>query len=150
VQYSNRMAAIVTLYLAICATDIKAIIPTVFPQPQSQQQLDKLIQANFRTSILWMWLAGICKQPLPALETAPQLMVAALETAGQELVAAYGTRQVGKIVQAILEQGLGPEDAKEGILAPKALASRQQLRLICEPFMANGQFPENPAKSWKV
>lgn len=144
------MSAIVTLYLSICATDIKTIIPTVFPQPQNQQQLDKLIQANFRTSILWMWMAGICKQPLPALETAPQLMVAAFEMTGQELVAAYGTRQVGKMVQSILEQGLGPEGAKEGILAQKALASRQQLRLVCEPFMATGQFPDNPAKNWKA
>jgi hypothetical protein len=143
------MAAIVTLYLAICAVDIKTIVPTVFPQPQNQQQLEQLIQVNFRTSILWMWTAGVCKAPLPNLETAPQLLVAAFEAIGQQLVSAYGTKQVRKLVVAIVEQGLGPEGTNQGLLAAKALASRQQLRLVCEPFLTNGQFPDVAAKSWQ-
>lgn len=164
VQYNNRMTAILTLYLAICAVDIPQLLPTVFPQLPSptthpsdlQKCLEVLIQANFRTSMLWMWTAGILKGPFPSLETTPQLLVAAFETCGPELVNAYGTKQVGKLVRAINDQGLGPEDAaegeqgNEGVLAPKAKASRQQLRLVCEPFLTTGVFSDNPAKQWKT
>lgn len=144
------MTAIVTLYLSICATDVRVIIKTVEPQPQTPQQLMACIPLPLRNNMLWYWLAVILKNPLPALETTPQLLVAFFETAGSELVKSYGTKQVMKVVMAMKRQGLEGPPGGEGLLAPKAIAARQQLKLIIEPFLTTGKFEVRPGKVWET
>lgn len=155
VQYNQRMAAILTLYLAICSTEVPTMVDALTEKPSSNSQLEALIAPEFRITACWTWLAMMGKAPLPDLDPAPKLVAMAFEMVGQDMIRAFGTRQMKKMAQAYLEDGLGGREelsGSKGILANRNVAARAQLRLLLEPFVYEGAggFEDKPAKHWDV
>ncbi|KAJ9094134.1 hypothetical protein QFC19_008086 [Naganishia cerealis] len=155
VQYNQRMAAILTVYLAICSTDIPTLVETLNDKPASIAQLEQLITPEFRITACWTWLAMMGKAPLPYLDPAPKLISTAFEMVGQDMIQAFGMKQMRKLAQAYMDDGLGGKDgdeerASQGVLANRNVAARAQLRLLLEPFLyeGTGGFEEKPAKHW--
>ncbi|KAJ9122495.1 hypothetical protein QFC22_001923 [Naganishia vaughanmartiniae] len=153
VQYNQRMAAILTVYLAICSADIRTIVETLNDKPTAITQLEQLIAPEFRITACWSWLAMMGKAPLPNLDPAPKLVSTAFEMVGQDMIRAFGMKQMRKMAQAYMDDGLGGKDdsdASQGALANRNIAARAQLRLLLEPFLYEGAdgFEEKPAKQW--
>lgn len=147
------MAAILTLYLAICSTDIPTMVDALSEKPSSNAELEVLITPEFRITACWTWLAMMGKAPLPNLDPAPKLVAMAFEMVGQDMIRAFGTRQMKKMAQAYLDDGLGGREdsaGSPGVLANRNVAARAQLRLLLEPFVyeGSGGFEEKPAKQW--
>lgn len=149
------MAAILTLYLAICSTDIPILVDALTEKPTSNAELEALIAPEFRITACWAWLAMMGKAPLPDLDPSPKLVATAFEMVGQDMIRAFGTKQMRKMAQAYLDDGLGgkePVSAAEGTLGKRNVAARAQLRLLLEPFLYEGKggFEEKPARQWEV
>jgi hypothetical protein len=149
------MAAILTVYLAICSVDIPAIVETLNDKPTAITQLEQLVAPEFRITACWSWLAMMGKAPLPSLDPAPKLVSTAFEMVGQDMIRAFGMKQMRKMAQAYMEDGLGGKDSSatsEGVLATRNVAARAQLRLLLEPFLYEGAggFEEKPAKQWDM
>lgn len=150
------MAAILTLYLAICSTDVPTLVDALNEKPTSNAELEALIAPGFRITSCWTWLAMMGKAPLPDLDPSPKLVAMAFEMVGQDMIRAFGTRQMRKMAQAYLDDGLGGREAGSGvaagILSKRNVAARAQLRLLLEPFLYEGKsgFEEKPARQWEV
>ncbi|KAJ9098628.1 hypothetical protein QFC21_004275 [Naganishia friedmannii] len=155
VQYNQRMAAILTVYLAICSADIPTIVESLNDKPTAITQLEQLIAPEFRITACWSWLAMMGKAPLPNLDPAPKLVSTAFEMVGQDMIRAFGMEQMRKMAQAYMDDGLGGKDdsvPSQGVLANRNVAARAQLRLLLEPFLYEGVggFEEKPAKEWDI
>ena len=156
VQYNQRMSAILTLYLAICSTDVPTLVNALDEKPTSNTELEAVISPEFRITSCWTWLAMMGKAPLPDLDPSPKLVAMAFEMIGQDMIRAFGTKQMRKMAQAYLDDGLGGRDAVsgsvEGVLGKRNVAARAQLRLLLEPFLYEGRsgFEEKSARQWEV
>lgn len=156
VQYNQRMSAILTLYLAICSTDVPTLVNALDEKPTSNTELEAVISPEFRITSCWTWLAMMGKAPLPDLNPSPKLVAMAFEMIGQDMIRAFGTKQMRKMAQAYLDDGLGGRDAVsgsvEGVLGKRNVAARAQLRLLLEPFLYEGRsgFEEKSARQWEV
>jgi hypothetical protein len=144
------MAGILTLYFAITSTSLGPLLQTTPTPPTEISQLDVLIPSWLRISACWSWLAGICRPAFTSLRPVPVFITVALETMGPELGEAYGLRQVGKVVTAILREGLGVGGDGEGTLARENVAGKASLKLFLQPVLEQGSFPVNEAKVWEV
>lgn len=150
------MSAILTLYLAICSTDVPTLVNALDERPTSNAELEALISPEFRITSCWTWLAMMGKAPLPDLDPSPKLVAMAFEMIGQDMIRAFGTKQMRKMAQAYLDDGLGGRDGNsgsvEGVLGKRNVAARAQLRLLLEPFLYEGRsgFEEKSARQWEV
>ncbi len=150
------MSAILRLYLAIIGTDIRVLSEAVLGSSIADFSVfEQHIPPCFRLSAGWSWLAGILREPMPGYNPTPQLLIAALETMGKELTDAYGSPQMGKIIVAILRDGLGVDMATGqqqavGSLAPDNNSAREQLKILLEPLTVTGEFADVAAKRWEL
>ncbi len=149
-QYASRMAGILTLYFAICSVSFVTILPTVPSPPATPTELENLIPSPFRISACWSWLAGILRPTLSGLRPIPDFVRVALETMGGKLVEAYGVRQVGKIVAAIWQEGLGVGGDEHGTMSKENVAGKASLRLFLQSFVDTGKFSANEAAGWET
>lgn len=104
-DYIARMVGILTLYFSIQQTSLSALVPTLPTRP-TPEQLITLIHPSLRLPAAWTWLSHMLKQPVVSSEPATALVTAWTKVAAPETIRLYGKAQVGKIMRALLEDGV--------------------------------------------
>ncbi|GAA5912058.1 uncharacterized protein JCM6883_007095 [Sporobolomyces salmoneus] len=135
VQYSERMAGLVSLYASILQSsplEPPQSLPSLSP---SSKETLSLIPAHFRPSAGWRWLILLLRPPLVSLEPTPLLLTQFLQIAGPTLLSTFG-RQFKKFLEVLLREGV--REKKAGFSEEKSRASVVRLELWLEEWEKAG------------
>lgn len=141
-DYIARMNGIVTLYFAILQTPISSFVPDL-PYQLTREHLVSLVAERLRFTSAWSWIAQALKDPLPGAPPVATMLRTWIEIVGAEAMQVYGPRQVGKIFEAILREGV----VEGGKIKGDSESARQQLGML----LSNPNAIKHPeARVWEV
>jgi nucleoporin GLE1 len=127
-EYIGRMSGIASLYFAILQTSLSGI--SRMSQPPTPQQLLILVIPQFRLPAAWTWLSNALRDPMPAQSPTAHLLTAWMEIAGAEALRVFGPKQLGKVFEVILSEGL----AEGGKIKGDSEAARQRLGIVLKEW----------------
>lgn len=122
------MSGITSVYFAILQAPLQPIISTV-PAPPTPDQLLQLIPPVFRFPTGWSWIAHSLRHPLPGYPPVATLVRLWFELIGPAAMQTYGRHQMGKIVQAVIREGIDGRKIKGD-----SESTRQGLKMLLEDW----------------